>query len=89
MPSNYRQIPGKIAAHEAFVGNSMRAEVSPGRVAQGQMPSNFRVPEDATYVVFSYSTPIGWVEADGTKVVPDVRYSKTTSRQQNIVRAWM
>jgi hypothetical protein len=38
------------------------------------------------YTVYSYATPIGWVLADGTTMVPDIYYSKTTTRHQNLVR---
>lgn len=38
-----------------------------------------------TYVVNSHSTPIAWV-ADGQWVIPDVKYSGTTSTQQNVIR---
>ncbi len=37
------------------------------------------------YVVKSYITPIAWF-TEGAWVIPDVRYSSTTSRHQNIVR---
>jgi hypothetical protein len=41
------------------------------------------------FVVFSYATPIGWVTAEGEIVIPDTRYSVTTSCQQTKVRAWL
>lgn len=40
----------------------------------------------ADYVVWSYSTPIAFRQ-DGEWVVPEVRYSVTTTRQQATVRA--
>lgn len=40
----------------------------------------------AVYAVYSYNTPIAWELADGTWVVPEHRYSGTTSRQQVQVR---
>ena len=43
----------------------------------------------ATYVVYSYDTPIGWVTRDGRYVVPAQRYSQTTGKHQSILsRAW-
>jgi hypothetical protein len=39
-----------------------------------------------TYVIFSWSTPIGWVLGTGEAFVPEVRYSPTTTRHQNVVR---
>lgn len=39
----------------------------------------------ATYAVFSYATPIAWV-TDGAWVIPETRYSVTTSRHQSAAR---
>jgi hypothetical protein len=43
-----------------------------------------------TYTVRSYATPIGWdmIDANGetVSVVPDVRYSSTTSQQQGMTK---
>lgn len=55
----------------------------------GQMPREFRIPATAVYVVWSYNTPIAWVDADGTVTIPDVTYSVTTTIQQGKVRAWI
>lgn len=55
----------------------------------GKLPREYTIPATAVYVVFSYSTPIGWVDADGTRTIPDVRYSVTTTQHQGKVRAWM
>lgn len=59
----------------------------------GQLPdelaAQYRLLADAglvTYTVLSYRTPIGWVTTAGVKVVPDVRYSPTTSQHQTLVR---
>lgn len=40
----------------------------------------------ANYVIYSYATPIAWRLADGSWVMPDVKYSISTTRQQSIVR---
>lgn len=37
---------------------------------------------DAKYVVYSYRTPIAWIDAAGAAHVPDVGYSPTTSQHQ-------
>lgn len=55
----------------------------------GKMPTTFRIPATAVYVLWSYQTPIAWVDADGTVTVPDVTYSPTTTIQQNKARAWL
>lgn len=41
---------------------------------------------DVLYVVFSYATPIAWFTAADGWVVPDVKYSVTTSKHQGVVR---
>ena len=39
-----------------------------------------------TFAVYSYSTPIAWRKADGTWVMPDARYSVSTSVHQGRTR---
>ena len=65
-----------------------------GGVTLGQFPRDRAVVDSiyaSPYVVLSYSTPIGWVVADGEAgpyaVVPSYRYSVTTSRHQTYTRA--
>lgn len=41
---------------------------------------------EETYVVFSYGTPIAWATLLEDLVVPDVRYSVTTSKHQSVCR---
>lgn len=41
---------------------------------------------DVLYVVFSYETPIAWFTVEDGWVVPAVKYSRTTSRHQGVVR---
>lgn len=41
------------------------------------------------YVVWSYWTPIAWVNQDGTKTVPDIGYSQTTGQHlMTVMAAW-
>lgn len=56
----------------------------------GFLPERYREDADeAVYVVTSYDTPIAWVRADGTKVIPDVGYSDTTNQHVYTVKfAW-
>lgn len=43
--------------------------------------------EAVDYVVWDYATPIAWhVAGQADWVIPDVRYSKTTTRHQNLMR---
>ncbi len=55
----------------------------------GVLPAEWRELYRASridFVVWSYVTPIAWRLADGTWIVPAVRYSVTTSKHQGIVR---
>jgi hypothetical protein len=53
-----------------------------------QYASDCRAP-GIVYTVHSYATPIAWVRADGRTVIPPVPYSATTTRHQNLCRAWL
>lgn len=83
--TTYREITGPtgyIARRVPFKGNSMRARI-----------------DGDFYFVYSYSTciasvRISWTKADGEcayggPIVSSDRYSVTTSRHQNICRAWL
>lgn len=41
------------------------------------------------YTVRSYATPIAWALANGEITIPEVSYSITTTRHQNLCRAWL
>jgi hypothetical protein len=38
------------------------------------------------FAIWSYGTPVAWVVDRGTWIVPDERYSATTSRHQSKIR---
>lgn len=58
---------------------------SPGRL-EGKTLDLWRDDWSVTdYVVWSYGTPIAWHASGGAWVVPDDRYSATTSRHQRFV----
>lgn len=42
--------------------------------------------ERPVFVIFSYGTPIAWAYDNEEFIVPDVRYSVTTTNHQNVVR---
>jgi hypothetical protein len=48
--------------------------------------SRTAVADAPFYVVYSYDTPIAWVTLAGEVVIPDVRYSATTSQHQAAAR---
>jgi len=53
------------------------------------IPFSDRLPEHyvdsfygSSYAVYSYGTPIAWLNEDGVWICPDVKYSVTTSKHQ-------
>lgn len=49
----------------------------------GQLPSQYiESAEKASYVVYSYSTPIAWWSEESGWTRPEVKYSRTTSVHQ-------
>jgi hypothetical protein len=45
--------------------------------------------ENASYVIFSYDTPIAWRDVEGRWFIPSVTYSRTTSKHQGMCRAYL
>jgi len=88
--TNRRQAVAKIAKREAFKGNSMKGD-TPSTLT-GQLPRTWRdlylddLARGMDYVVWSYSTPIAWHSPRFGWVVPNVKYSVTTTIQQGVVR---
>lgn len=73
MIANYDQIPHRLISQEPFNGNSMSAYYD----------------SSGNYIVASYNTEIARVTHDGQRVFNDRKYSKTTSRHQNLVHAYL
>jgi hypothetical protein len=91
---NYRQIKRAIANREEFKGNSMWAVLTDATFAgtgylSAELQKELKACGPDTYIVYSYSTPIAWVNVDGDITIPDTKYSVTTSRQQGIVRSYL
>lgn len=98
---NYRKIPLALKYQEPFEGNTMRAfrphetdePMSAGRLVETPWRDKFELAkklELIDYVVYSYNTPIAWVlRCHGEVIIPDVSYSTTTSKQQNLCRAYL
>lgn len=74
----YNQDPGTLSGYTGAPPAS-----------RGELPPQYKIPADAVYVVFSFETPIAWVQEDGTVTIPDVRYSNTTTVHQTACRAWL
>lgn len=55
----------------------------------GDLPFSDRLPEhyvdsfrDGKYAIYSYGTPIAWLNEDGVWIMPGIKYSVTTSKHQ-------
>lgn len=86
-----------ITHNKTLRGTGLRASIeginwAPGGYLPPEWAARFYADQAAgiDYLVRSYGTPIGWVTAAGEYVIPDVKYSVTTSRHQGYLRqAWM
>lgn len=86
----------KISRREAFVTHGAlhaRGHTGPGdhllfgRAREGSAAgSAFKDVHDADYVVMSYQTPIGVHSPTHGWVIPDVKYSTTTSKHQTYLK---
>ncbi len=82
-----------IANREAFKAHSMSGSwevnefLTTGRMDRASADIlRAHLAAGPVYVVWSYATPIGWAREDGSTVIPDVRFSVTTSKHQGIAR---
>jgi hypothetical protein len=87
---------GLLAKRESFESYGAMTAVPFGGMSTGRMPAEWakRYRDDTygvgvVYTVISYATPIAWVRSDGETVIPDESYSVTSSRHQNLCRAWL
>lgn len=78
-----------VAALEAFTLRDTLRALPCWNGSRGKLPwPDFHESiKGATYVVYSYGTPIAWVNEYGKKVLPDIGYSQTTSPHQYLVAA--
>jgi hypothetical protein len=87
--TNLRQARNEIASARNFTGNTMSGEANISRYGMvGRLPSEWRdafKTNDHDYVVYSYCTPIAWVD-NGVATIPNVKYSQTTSCHQSLAR---
>lgn len=89
-----RDASGPISRREAFISHgalSARGHTGPGdSLMFGELPAKHRealssVP-DINYVVSSYSTPIGVHSHSQGWIIPETKYSRTTSKHQSQLR---
>ena len=75
---------------QSHTGNFRGEAHEPGRyVYTGHLSGRLRTTDtvgQADYIVFSYSTPIGWHIPGEGWIIPPASYSVTTSNHQGIVR---
>lgn len=88
--TSYRDADAEIANLRPFRGANWHGQEGPSNNT-GRLPREWveRFREDQNkivYAVYSWVTPIAWVTEDGRRVIPDVWYSQTTTRQQKAVR---
>lgn len=90
--TSYQDLQDVIRGRERFETNgAMRGAVNTSPYPYtGQLPQSWAqrlLDHNVSYIVWSYSTPIAWYDDERGWYVPDVKYSVTTSKHQNIVRA--
>jgi hypothetical protein len=95
-PTNSWRAREALMDHESYeTGGAMRAvqgSTTGWFNGNGQLPTEwaerYRADEPNTvYTVMSYRTPIAWVLTSGEVVIPDVKYSRTTSGHQGLLYA--
>lgn len=91
--ANRRTAPEFIGARKDFQGSNLRGEANPSYVNAGRLPeawaNELRTADrngEVAYVVYSYATPIAWVLTTGEVIMPDVKYSPSTSNHQSVTR---
>lgn len=91
---NTRKAYEQISRRESFVSNgalSARTHTGPGdqlnfgKMSEGSRAS-IKALSDIDYVVHSYATPIGVHSQSQGWVIPEDRYSSTTSKHQSQLR---
>jgi len=103
MKVSYRKMQGPdglLAKRAEFTGNSMRAEwttmlpraewLNDSEYRTLRLDWNIAVERgEKMYVVYSYDTPIAWSIGDDVAYCTPQRFSRTTSKGQGYVRAWI
>lgn len=81
--------PQEILSRQPFNAGNVSGMAFAG--SPGDMPepwrSEYRETRTTAYTVYSYATPIAWYDSERAEwVVPDIRYSASTSQHQSLVR---
>ncbi len=87
---------GTLAKREPFDSHGAMTAIPCAPAFTGRLPaewaSRYRDGNQSpgiVYTVRSYATPIAWALASGEITIPEVSYSITTTRHQNLCRAWL
>ena len=85
---NATAIARALESGESFTtSGALSGEPYPLTVGGGRLSYDWASLIDRpVYVIRSYATAIAWQNHDGTWIMPDVRYSPTTSKHQGTVR---
>ena len=85
---NASAIARALQAGEPFTtSGALSGEPYPLLVGGGRLPYEWASSIDnPIYVIRSYATAIAWQNSDGEWIVPDARYSATTSKHQGTIR---
>lgn len=92
-PKTYDELGPYIQARLPWDLNSMSASYHGEEgVAYGLNGgwNTYLTPQKGTrYVIYSYATPIAWIDDVGLVVMPHNSHSNTTGKHQNHVRRWL
>ena len=85
-PSDYMPVlenQQNFVTHGALSGKS-----NPDRNLVGRLPQEYHESfRTAVYAVYSWATPIAWVDGARNWTVPNHGYSKSTTQHQNKIRS--
>lgn len=97
--ANYQEIPRHLQRREPFRGHTMTADWMRGfdihhdrharRLVEKELDLYSIDPDRYYYVVWSYDLPIAIAHPHYGVIRNDDTFSKTTTRHQNLVRAWL
>jgi hypothetical protein len=93
--SSRARFPGlRLAQRVPFTTRGGLSALCSPPAETGRLPTEwverYRADEPRiVYVVLSYATPIAWIRDDGEVIIPDCRFTLTTSRHQQLCRTWL
>jgi hypothetical protein len=80
----YDEAMGHVFRRESFeIGNLSATMAFVAEATRGDLPEKYHASfDEAMYAVWSWETPIAWLDPKGAVVIPSVRYSITTTQHQ-------